>query len=406
MDNSEKKIEEVKNRPPTAENLNYLGDLYFKSGNKHKAISCFYEAIDKLHYGQKEKQIAIYKKIIRNFPKDVEAYEGISVLYKRMGLASEEIEYLTILAHIYQNQGNYNRALSAAKRINDLDPENSFAQKLLKADEDIFIEKKIRDTTEQGEIKTSEPQGQIIDNTVSEDTEAVEAPDKKEPAEEDTELIYSVKDRSDKGLFTVTLEEVVEEKKPEFIFEPPKSNLRIYIFSGVLLIFILAVVVFLFRGKPTDTVADKKEESELQEKLWLHNNIRLTTDKFELNLTKISDRMIADSGLSGAISQNDILKTQFYSLSVKTLNGCLPDEFISSPHGMISLIDSKGSLHALENLAGINNLNSFIYRANTCNKDFGAVFARIFVYHKKDSSYNGISVKGLEGDFPVTVKWK
>lgn len=405
MDDIEKSLEKAKNRPPTAENLNYLGDLYFRSGNKLKAISCYYDAIDKLHYGQKEKQIAIYKKIIRNFPKDVEAYEGIAALYKRIGLVSEEIEYLTILAHIYQNQGNYNRALSAAKRISDLDPENPFALKLLKTEEDIYIEKKTRIETTKGEIPFSEPQRTITSSSIPEDTGPAEASEE-EPDAEDSEITYSVKERSDKGLFTATLEEVIEEKKPDFVFEPPKSNLRLYIFSGVILLFIVAAAVFLFRGKSRDLATGITEGNALQEKLWLDNNIKSSTDKFELNLTKITEKMLADSGLTDAISQNDIARAQFYSLSIKALNGCLPDGFTSSPQRQISLIDKNGSLHILQPLDGITTLNSFIYRANTCNQDFGAVFARIFVYHMKDASFSGISVKGLEGDLPLIVKWK
>ncbi len=407
MDTTEKRIEELQSRPPTAENLNALGDLYFRTGNKLKAITCYYDSIEKLHYGQKEKQIAIYKKIIRSFPNDVEAYEGIAALYKRMGLSSEEIEYLSILAHICQNQGNYNRALSAAKRIRDLDPENQFARKLLDAEHDVFIEKKLRDASVPAEsplISSSEPTDNSSQAT---DTSNVFAPEAEEPVQEKEGITYSVKDRSDTGIFTATLEEVVEEKKPEFVFEPEKNSQRLYLVVGA--IFVLLVIgtaaVFLFRGKFSGMFTPQQQDSGQYEQLWIDNSLKVATSRFEINVTRITDKMFAESGLSDSLSQQDISGRQFYSLSVKALHGCLPGEFVSSPYTMISFVGKDGALHAAEPLAGTQNPNKFVFKANACNQDFGAVFGRIFVYHMNDSNYNGMTIRQLEGE-PVTVKWK
>jgi len=66
MINIDRQIEQAKRKPMTAENLNQLGDLFMKKDDKQLAVAYFYEALDKLHFAQKEKKMALCKKIIQD----------------------------------------------------------------------------------------------------------------------------------------------------------------------------------------------------------------------------------------------------------------------------------------------------------------------------------------------------
>ncbi len=106
------------------------------------------------------------------------------------------------------------------------------------------------------------------------------------------------------------------------------------------------------------------------------------------------------------LDQKNIKNNQFYSLSVKHLNGCLPDEFISSPVSYVSLMGKDRIHKEIKEIEGLSSLNRIIYRTNICDKEFGAVFIRFFVYHNKDLNPSSLSVKGLEKGYPVIIKWE
>ncbi|MDP2158656.1 MAG: hypothetical protein Q8K68_13225, partial [Nitrospirota bacterium] len=73
----DRRIDLAKKKPLTVENLNYIGDLYLKNDDKQRAVTYFFEACDKLHFAQKDKKIAMYKKILKISPVSEKAYIGI-----------------------------------------------------------------------------------------------------------------------------------------------------------------------------------------------------------------------------------------------------------------------------------------------------------------------------------------
>src|SRR3990172_9735044 len=94
-------IEIAQKQPLTPENLNYIGDLYLKKGDKQTAISYFYEIAEKLHISQKDRKLAIYKKILNISTSESKAYEKIINIFARMGLIADEKKYLLKLANLY-----------------------------------------------------------------------------------------------------------------------------------------------------------------------------------------------------------------------------------------------------------------------------------------------------------------
>ena len=118
----DRQIAQAKRKPLTAENLNYLGDLCLKKGDRQMAVAYFYEALDKLHFAQKEKKMAICKKIITISPNSEKAYEGIIEILSKMGLVIEEKKYLHMLARICEEKGDREKADELYLKIKELDP--------------------------------------------------------------------------------------------------------------------------------------------------------------------------------------------------------------------------------------------------------------------------------------------
>src|SRR3990172_3635852 len=134
MNDITKKIKNTKKQPVTVENLNYIGDLYLKKGDKQTAIAYFYELAEKMHISQKDKKLAIYKKILNISTSESKAYEKIINIFFRMGLIAEEKKYIIILANLYQNKGELNKLDALYRRIKEIDSENQLAEKYFAKD--------------------------------------------------------------------------------------------------------------------------------------------------------------------------------------------------------------------------------------------------------------------------------
>jgi len=121
-------IRELNNKQLTSDDLNILGDLCLKKGDKKRAIECFYKAASKISFSNTNRAIAIYKKILNISSSDIPAYEGIINILSKSGLVAEQKKYLLSLAQLYQNTGDFKKANSIFRKIQELDPTNKAAE--------------------------------------------------------------------------------------------------------------------------------------------------------------------------------------------------------------------------------------------------------------------------------------
>ncbi len=406
MINDVNKVEIKDDDHLSSEKLNSMGDLYLKKGDRGTAIAYFYRAASKLPFAQKERAIAIYKKILKISPSENRAYEEIVNIFARVGLIGEEIRYLLSLAHLYHEKGEYNKINSIYRRIRQIDPQNIIAEKYFRKGKQFIEEIDISEpgiAKEQGKVESEDIEHLTIPENLEEWAEAVR--DEGDVHGEGKEAVSRIEDRADKGLFTVTLEESDHEKKPFYAQEQQiyipvqrKSYKKVSIYTGISLLLIVGLVaIFIINGKL----------KYRHEKAPVDNKIEIKTGNYEINVEKISKEMVDESGMPEVINQADILENQFYHVSVKAIQGCLPGDFVLSPNKMIFLIKSEGLLEDIKEIKGLNNLSKTIYRSNVAGcGDFSPVFSRFIISHDKGLKYTGISIKGLERGQPVTVKWK
>lgn len=106
--------------------LNMLGDLYTRVGNTADAISCFRRIAE--HYrdqGFGLKAIAMYKKIDRLQPNDIEIATNLADLYAQQDLVVEARAHYLAVVDAHNRAGATEQALEILRRIADLDPQNS-----------------------------------------------------------------------------------------------------------------------------------------------------------------------------------------------------------------------------------------------------------------------------------------
>lgn len=116
----------VENDPHDFATLNILGDLYVRVGNSSAAVSCFRRIAE--HYRAQEfalKAIAMFKKIDRLQPNDVETATSLADLYAQQDLVVEARAHYLVVADAHSRSGNTQAGLEVLHKISDLDPQNT-----------------------------------------------------------------------------------------------------------------------------------------------------------------------------------------------------------------------------------------------------------------------------------------
>ena len=113
----------LKDSPNDVNTLNRIGDLWVRINRPKEAVGVFTQIAD--HYSRDGfflKAIAIYKKINKLDPSQLEIYEKLAELYAKQGLAMEAKSQYLVLADYSIKQGNTAAALKTYQRIAELDP--------------------------------------------------------------------------------------------------------------------------------------------------------------------------------------------------------------------------------------------------------------------------------------------
>jgi tetratricopeptide (TPR) repeat protein len=116
----------VEEEPDDFTTLNVLGDLHVRVGNHPAAISCFRRIAE--HYREQEfalKAIAMFRKIDRLQPNDIEIATNLADLYAQQELIVEARAHYLVVANAYAKSGDTQAGLGVLSKIADLDPQNT-----------------------------------------------------------------------------------------------------------------------------------------------------------------------------------------------------------------------------------------------------------------------------------------
>ena len=116
----------VESEPDDFTTLNILGDLHVRVGNHEAAISCFRRIAD--HYREQDfalKAIAMFRKIDRLRPSDVEIANSLADLYAQQDLVVEARAHYLVVANAHAKSGATQAGLDVLAKIADLDPQNT-----------------------------------------------------------------------------------------------------------------------------------------------------------------------------------------------------------------------------------------------------------------------------------------
>jgi len=375
----DRQIAQAKRKPLTAENLNYLGDLCLKKGDRQTAVAYFYEALDKLHFAQKEKKMAICKKIITISPNSEKAYEGIIEILSKMGLVIEEKKYLHMLARICEEKGDREKAEALFLKIKELDPHVSLPGTFFyrsavqpdvqEASSDVAAAPDIPDAHAEGEPRATSS-GEVGDSVGGTATETTRVTEEK--------------------LIEASLEEIADQiPSPRMVREHKRRLPKKYIFT-VLSVLILAAVLFVFMIPGTHKTRPS-----------VGLPFSAVVGNIETHVSLIDDV----SEISEVVTPTMMKDLSFAAVSFRSLDGCLPDAFASAPSDMISLLDKRNNATGVRPVEGLQKLVKVVYKADVCGKENGIVFIRMIVPLHNDTSYSGLAVRIPEIKEPIILTW-
>jgi len=116
----------VEGDPNDFTTLNILGDLQVRVGNHRAAIECFRRIAE--HYRAQDfalKAIAMFRKIDRLQPNDIEVATSLADLYAQQELVVEARKHYLIVANAHEQSGATQAGLEILSKIADLDPQNT-----------------------------------------------------------------------------------------------------------------------------------------------------------------------------------------------------------------------------------------------------------------------------------------
>src|SRR2546421_5516276 len=116
----------VEGEPDDFTTLNILGDLHVRVGDHQAAISCFRRIAD--YYREQDfalKAIAMFRKIDRLRPNDVEIANSLADLYAQQDLVVEARAHYLVVANAHAKSGATQAGLEVLAKIADLDPQNT-----------------------------------------------------------------------------------------------------------------------------------------------------------------------------------------------------------------------------------------------------------------------------------------
>lgn len=103
--------------------LNTVGDLLLKEERSEEAVAVFHRVAEIFtRSGFTVKAIAVYKKIFLIVPHDIEVNEALADLYQKQGLRFEAVRHLGVLADLYEEREQFDRAVMARRSLISLDP--------------------------------------------------------------------------------------------------------------------------------------------------------------------------------------------------------------------------------------------------------------------------------------------
>lgn len=117
--------EDYVKQTPDGNTYNTIGDLYYRSGRKDKAIEYFHKSADFFHNeGFLTRAQALYKKILNYSPNDPQAHFKIGMMNEEKGLVTDAIKYYLAAADAYAKARDREELQRISKRIVDLAPDN------------------------------------------------------------------------------------------------------------------------------------------------------------------------------------------------------------------------------------------------------------------------------------------
>ena len=115
----------IKEDPTDLPLVNTLGDLYVRLGNIPEAVKCFTRLAESYDNGGfVVRAIAMYKKVSKIEPAQLQALSRLADLYLRQGLVSDARAHYLQVAESFLRKNEIENAASTLQKIIEVDPEN------------------------------------------------------------------------------------------------------------------------------------------------------------------------------------------------------------------------------------------------------------------------------------------
>ena len=164
-----------------------------------------------------------------------------------------------------------------------------------------------------------------------------------------------------------------------------------YLVILTLVLFVTVSNIYLIRieGKKI------KRSAASVDNQWSEKTLNLIGNTYKVQITKVARDLFKDLPGLGRITNEELSENEFYSISIKAMNDCIPEDKIASLSNRVSLV-KDGKILDLQGLSALDHMRKIIYKPQACGGKSGAIYLRYYIACPIKINPEGFFVNGKE----------
>ena len=213
-------------------------------------------------------------------------------------------------------------------------------------------------------------------------------------------LEKATKKREEQKKESDTTEESIQGKKYRDLLNKPRKAFPavFYLITLMLVLFVTVSNYYLLQmegKKIKGSTTSTKTAPSIVDNQWLEKTPNPLGKTYKVQITKVAKDLFKDLPGLKIITLKELSENEFYSISIKAMNDCIPEDTIRSLYDGVSLIKDGKYLNP-QRLSALDHMRKIIYRPKACGGNSGAIYFRFYIACPREINPEGFFIDGKE----------
>jgi hypothetical protein len=165
------------------------------------------------------------------------------------------------------------------------------------------------------------------------------------------------------------------------------------------IIFLVTIIIgtLSYLSKTQDTKGKSPPEltafaTSVDDDSWAANTVSVMGNTYNIEMTYLKGNLLNETLSASKLTFKDLSENEFYSINLKAVNECIPDDIVASARHYVSIIKG-GEIIKPKELTVLDDIKKVIYKPSVCKKK-GIIFARFYIAYSKELKPEGLLIDG------------